>query len=255
MKLALNGCSYLQSTARLSLQRDRTYNPHPCTVLTAAHNIHTRPPDAPARLAYQRTLMNPYCMFDLAALASARTGKVAGLSRLHAAGPASTSLVSDAETCPTRTTLRPLQRPVVAPLLAELALAETMIAAVLGIDAILFQLTTPDGLAALSRSTKISLVTSSDSFCSSAYNSGGCSSSSSRGTLGRTLVTAEEAAIDDAKERAWMDLYETDRDTLEDVLYRRLQMLWEPFTDALKVFQQYNASQPSYSRPAGWSCS
>jgi hypothetical protein len=175
VKLALNGCSYLQSTTRLSLHRDRTYNPHPCTVLTAAHNIHTRPPDAPARLLYQRTLMNPYCMFDLAALASARTGKVACLSRLHAAGPASTSLVSDAETCPTRTTLRPLQLPVVAPLLAELALAETMIAAVLGIDAILFQLTTPDGLAALSRSTKISLVTSSASFCSSAYNSGGCS--------------------------------------------------------------------------------
>ena len=46
---------------------------------------------------------------------------------------------------------------------------------VLGTDAILFQLTTLAGLAALSRSTKISLVTSSASFCSSAYNSGGCS--------------------------------------------------------------------------------
>jgi hypothetical protein len=34
---------------------------------------------------------------------------------------------------------------------------------------------TLDGLAALSRGTKISLVTSSASFCSSAYNSGGCS--------------------------------------------------------------------------------
>ncbi len=113
MKLALNGCSYLQSTVRLSLQRDCTYNPHPCTVLTAAHNIHTRPPDAPACLPYQRTLMNSYCMFDLADLASAR-----------------------------------------------------------------------------------------------------------------------------------MDLYETDRDTLEDVLYRRLQMLWDPFTDALKVFQKHNASHP-----------
>ena len=63
-----------------------------------------------------------------------------------------------------------------------------------------------------------------------------------RGTLGKALVTAEEAAIDDAKERVWMDLYETDRDTLEDVLYRRLQMLWDPFTDALKVFQKHNAS-------------
>ena len=41
-----------------------------------------------------------------------------------------------------------------------------------------------------------------------------------------------------------MDTYETDRDTLEDVLYRRLQMLWDPFTDALKVFQKHTASQP-----------
>ena len=116
--------------------------------------------------------MNPYCMFDLADLASARTGKVAGLSRSHAAGLASTSLVFGAKTCPTRKT--PQQRPVVAPILAELALAETTIAVVLGTDAILFQLTTLDGLAALSRSTKISLVTSSASFCSSASNSGGC---------------------------------------------------------------------------------
>jgi hypothetical protein len=120
VKLALNGCSYLQSTARLSLQRDRTYNPHPCTVLTAAHNIHTRPPDAPARLAYQRTLMNSYCMFDRADLASARA-KVAAFSRSHAAGPASTSLVPDATTCPTRKSFRLLQQPAVAPILAELA--------------------------------------------------------------------------------------------------------------------------------------
>jgi hypothetical protein len=40
-----------------------------------------------------------------------------------------------------------------------------------------------------------------------------------------------------------MDAYETDRDTLEDVLYRRLESLWAPFTDALKVFQKHNASQ------------
>jgi hypothetical protein len=65
-----------------------------------------------------------------------------------------------------------------------------------------------------------------------------------RGTLGRALVTAEEATIDDAKEKTWMETYDTDRDTLEDVLYRRLQTLWEPFTDALKVFQQHTASQP-----------
>ncbi len=124
MKLALNGCSYLQSPVRLSFQRHRTYNPHPCTVLTAAHNTHTRPPDAPARLPYQRTLMNSYCMFDLADLASAPA--LGAPSRSHAAGPASISLVSDAETCPTRKTLRPLKRPVVAPILAELALVATM---------------------------------------------------------------------------------------------------------------------------------
>jgi len=162
-----NGCSFLQSTAQLSLQRDRTYNPHPCTVLTAAHNIHTCPSDAPARLSYQRTLMNPYCMFDPADLASERIG---ALSRSHAAGPASTSLVSDAETCQTRKTLRPLQHPVVAPALTVALVAMTTVD-VLGIAAILFHLTILAGLAALSRGTKISLVTSSAFFCSSVYNS------------------------------------------------------------------------------------
>ena len=78
-------------------------------------------------------MMNPYCMSDLADLASARA-QVAAFSRSHAAAPSSISLVSDAETCPTRKTLRQLQRPVVAPVLA-LALVATMIAAVLGTDA------------------------------------------------------------------------------------------------------------------------
>ena len=116
--------------------------------------------------------MNPYCIFDLCAdLVFAQAIKAATHSRSHAAGLASISLVSDAETCPTRKTLRPLKRPVVAPVLAELALVATMIAAVLGTDAILFQRTTLAGLAALSRGTKISLVTSSAFFCSSVYNS------------------------------------------------------------------------------------
>jgi hypothetical protein len=51
--------------ARLRLPRHCTYQPHPCTVLTAAHHIHSRPPDVPARLAYQRLLVNTYCTFDL----------------------------------------------------------------------------------------------------------------------------------------------------------------------------------------------
>ena len=83
--------------------------------------------------------------------------------------------MSDAETCPTRKTLRQLKLPVVAPVLAELALVAMTIVDVLGTDAILFQLTILAGLAAPSRRMKISLVTSSASFCSSAYNSGGCS--------------------------------------------------------------------------------
>jgi len=69
--------------------------------------------------------------------------------------------------------------------------------------------------------------------------------------LGKALVTAEEAAIDDAKERAWMDLYETDRDTLEDVLYRRLQMLWDPFTDALRSSKSTLPLSPSVHRRSG----
>jgi len=59
---------------------------------------------------------------------TARVIKAAEPSRSHAAGQTSTSLVSDAETCPTRKTLRPLKLPVVAPALAELALVATMIA-------------------------------------------------------------------------------------------------------------------------------
>jgi hypothetical protein len=56
----------LPSAVRLSLSRYCTHQPHPCTVLTATHHIHTRPPDSvPARLAYQRPLVNTYCMFDL----------------------------------------------------------------------------------------------------------------------------------------------------------------------------------------------
>jgi hypothetical protein len=65
-----------------------------------------------------------------------------------------------------------------------------------------------------------------------------------RGTLARALVTTAELAIDDAKEAAWMEMYAYDRDTLEDVLYRRLQDLWAPLTDSMKVFNDNVASQP-----------
>jgi hypothetical protein len=65
IKLARNRCM-LPSAVRLSLSRYCTHQPHPCTVLTAVHHIRTRPPDTvPARLAYQRPLVNTYRMFDL----------------------------------------------------------------------------------------------------------------------------------------------------------------------------------------------
>jgi len=47
VKLVCTGC-WSASAARLSLLRYCTHNPHPCTVLTATHNLHTLPPDAPA---------------------------------------------------------------------------------------------------------------------------------------------------------------------------------------------------------------
>jgi hypothetical protein len=60
-----------------------------------------------------------------------------------------------------------------------------------------------------------------------------------RGTLARALVSQADLAIDNAKENAWMALYEHDSDTLEDILYRQLQDLWAPLTDVVKVFDTH----------------
>jgi hypothetical protein len=64
VKLACNGCCW-PSVARLSLLRYCTHTPHPCTVLTAAHHTHTRPPDAPARIASPQSLSNTYSSLEL----------------------------------------------------------------------------------------------------------------------------------------------------------------------------------------------
>jgi hypothetical protein len=98
-----HGCTL--HAARLSSYCTRQ-SQHPCTVLTASHHIHTRPPDIQERLACQRSLVNTYCTSDLwrpRALdnvqnASKRNGRVAGIlgpSRprssssdiLHTSGP------------------------------------------------------------------------------------------------------------------------------------------------------------------------
>jgi hypothetical protein len=63
------------------------------------------------------------------------------------------------------------------------------------------------------------------------------------GTLARALVSTADIAIDDAKENAWMALYEHDRDTLEDILYHSLQDLWAPLTDTMKVFDTHGSAQ------------
>jgi hypothetical protein len=58
---SFHGCKLL-SAARLS--SSHCTRPHPCTV-TAAHHPHTRPPDIPARLAYQGSLVNTYFFLGL----------------------------------------------------------------------------------------------------------------------------------------------------------------------------------------------
>ena len=63
VKLARTGCMS-SSVVRLSLT-NCTYQLHPCTVLTAAHHKHTRPPDVLARISSQQLLSNTYSSLEL----------------------------------------------------------------------------------------------------------------------------------------------------------------------------------------------
>ena len=63
VKLARNGCMS-SSAVRLSLS-NCTHQLHPCTVLTAAHHTHTRPPDVLARIASPQSLSNTYSSLEL----------------------------------------------------------------------------------------------------------------------------------------------------------------------------------------------
>jgi hypothetical protein len=56
--------SYLGCTLRTARLNDGC-RPHPTTVAAAPHYPHTRPPDVPARLVYQRILVNTYRTSDL----------------------------------------------------------------------------------------------------------------------------------------------------------------------------------------------
>jgi hypothetical protein len=151
------------------------------------------------------------------------------LSLSSAGALASTFPVLDAAaaTCLTRKMmLRPLEMLAVVQDLARAAFlhATTSAADVSGADPNFLRPTTLHGHAARSSRTKTFPVTSTASFCSSAFNFVGFRVT--RGTLARALVTPAELAIDNAKEAAWMEMYDHDRDTLEDILYRRLQDLW-----------------------------
>ena len=63
VKLARNG-GMLPRVVRLSLS-NCTHQLHPCTVLTAAHHTHTRPPDVPARIASPQSMSNTYSSLEL----------------------------------------------------------------------------------------------------------------------------------------------------------------------------------------------
>jgi hypothetical protein len=56
--------SYPSCTLRTARLNDDC-QPHPTTVAVAPHYPHTRPPDVPARLVYQRILVNTYITSDL----------------------------------------------------------------------------------------------------------------------------------------------------------------------------------------------
>jgi hypothetical protein len=56
---------------------------------------------------------------------------------------------------------------------------------------------------------------------------------------GRALVSSEDLAVDDHKERTWMAMYVNDRDVIEDLLYCRLKFLWSDCTDAIAIFAHH----------------
>jgi hypothetical protein len=228
VKLARNRCM-LPSAVRLSLSRYCTLQPHPCTVLTAAHHIHTRPPDTvPARLAYQRPLVNTYRMFDLCRPQRAR----------HRLGPRRAFTVTRSGAG--------IDLPGFGHARSDMSDHEDDAPAARGALGSRARITAdrdddrhrpwrksdfPSDDAAFERCR----VKSHEDFPRHIYRLFLVLGIQFRwvltcGTLARALVSQADLAIDDAKENAWMALYEHDRDTLEDILYRRLRDLWAPLT-------------------------
>jgi hypothetical protein len=211
---------------------------HPCTVLTAAHHIHTRPPDIRARLAYQRPLVNTYRTSDLRrqrarqgdhrhdhrrALAITQSGAGVDLPGARytmtgsdddapaARGPPLGGRARRSEARESSRTWRPADFP------APSSFTCCTVRCHEDVPRHIYRL-----FQALEIQYRRVLT---------------------RGPLGRELVKAEDLAIDDAKEASWMAVYEHERDLLEDTVYSRLVSLWSEFSDAYAVFNQHGPDQ------------
>jgi len=66
-----------------------------------------------------------------------------------------------------------------------------------------------------------------------------------RGPIGRTLVSAQQLALDDERERRWMDVNSAQREMLEAIVYQRIEKLCESFTDSYKVFAAVGPDDPN----------
>jgi hypothetical protein len=190
--------------------------PHPTTVAAAPHYPHTRPPDVPARLVYQRLLVSTYRIFDLCrprvrarpsgtsherrSFALTRSGACVNLPGFRRGR----SDMSDHDD----------DGPVARSALGSLARRSA--------DQPRPWRTSdfPSDDADFDRCR----VKSHEDFPRHIYRLFLVLGIQfrwvlTRCTLARALVSPSDLAIDNAKENAWMALYEHDHDTLEDILY------------------------------------
>jgi hypothetical protein len=236
--------SYLGCTLRTAGLNDDC-RPHPTTVAASPHYPHTRPPDVPARLVYQRILANTYRTSDLCRLPG------------RARPP---SDYSDRRAFALTRSGAGVNLPGFGHGRSDMSDREEDASAARGVLGGRARRTAdrhdddchrpwrksdfPSDDAAFERCR----VKSHEDFPRQIYRLFLVLGIQfcwvlTRGTLARALVSQTDLAIDDAKENAWMVLYEHDSDTLEDIPCRRLQDLWAPLTDAMKVFDTHGSAQ------------
>ena len=69
-----------------------------------------------------------------------------------------------------------------------------------------------------------------------------------RGPIGRKLVTAEQLEHDNTREQTWMASNSSQRDLLEDELYKIIEKIWSRCTDALGAFELVGPDTPNCAR-------